>query len=101
MSMENPPSPPKSAPRAGSQAAEPAHGEPGRLIALFAVASGMTVANLYYAQPLLSELRDVFHISTATAGTLISLTQVGYVIGMIFLVPLGDRLAKRSLSPHC
>ena len=78
-------------------AAQPAHGVPGWLIALFAVASGMTVANLYYAQPLLSELRGVFHISEATAGTLITLTQVGYVIGMIFLVPLGDRLEKRSL----
>ncbi|MFE3167245.1 MFS transporter [Streptomyces sp. NPDC059224] len=70
---------------------------PGWLIALFAVASGMTVANLYYAQPLLSELRGVFHIGEATAGALITLTQVGYVIGMIFLVPLGDRLEKRSL----
>ncbi|MGW1162845.1 MFS transporter [Streptomyces sp. NPDC002519] len=57
----------------------------------------MTVANLYYAQPLLSSLRDVFHISTATAGGLITLTQIGYVIGMLFLVPLGDRLEKRNL----
>ncbi|WP_055491287.1 MFS transporter [Streptomyces sp. TP-A0356] len=70
---------------------------PGWLIALLAVASGMTVANLYYAQPLLSSLRDVFHVSTATAGLLITLTQVGYVIGMLFLVPLGDRLEKRGL----
>ncbi|MGR6968850.1 MFS transporter [Streptomyces cynarae] len=70
---------------------------PGWLVVLLAVASGMTVANLYYAQPLLSSLRDVFHISTATAGTLITLTQVGYVIGMVFLVPLGDRLEKRGL----
>ncbi|AUA07982.1 Purine efflux pump PbuE [Streptomyces malaysiensis subsp. malaysiensis] len=57
----------------------------------------MTVANLYYAQPLLASLRDVFHITTATAGVLITLTQVGYVIGMLFLVPLGDRLEKRGL----
>ncbi|WP_432189265.1 MFS transporter [Streptomyces sp. Tue6028] len=57
----------------------------------------MTVANLYYAQPLLSSLRDVFHVSTAAAGGLITLTQVGYVIGMLFLVPLGDRLEKRGL----
>ncbi|KUN01094.1 MFS transporter [Streptomyces yokosukanensis] len=70
---------------------------PGRLIVLLAVACGMTVANLYYAQPLLSSLRDVFHLSTAAAGSLITLTQVGYVIGMLFLVPLGDRLEKRSL----
>jgi predicted MFS family arabinose efflux permease len=73
------------------------HGVPGWLVALLAVASGMTVANLYYAQPLLSSLSGVFHTSTATVGTLITLTQVGYVIGMIFLVPLGDRLEKRNL----
>ncbi|MFC7016162.1 MFS transporter [Streptomyces viridiviolaceus] len=70
---------------------------PGGLVALLAVASGMTVANLYYAQPLLSSLSSVFGISTATAGTLITLTQVGYVLGMLFLVPLGDRLEKRNL----
>ncbi|WP_416069680.1 MFS transporter [Streptomyces sp. AK02-01A] len=70
---------------------------PGWLVALLAVASGMTVANLYYAQPLLSTLSDVFHTSTTTAGALITLTQVGYVIGMLFLVPLGDRLEKRNL----
>ncbi|MFJ3207122.1 MFS transporter [Streptomyces flaveolus] len=73
------------------------HGVPGWLVALLAVASGMTVANLYYAQPLLSTLSGVFHTSTATAGTLITLTQVGYVVGMLFLVPLGDRLEKRNL----
>ncbi|MEU3613363.1 MFS transporter [Streptomyces sp. NPDC006872] len=70
---------------------------PGRLVALFAVASGMTVANLYYAQPLLSTLSRAFGVSTSSAGALITLTQVGYVIGMLFLVPLGDRLEKRSL----
>jgi len=77
--------------------AEAPDGIPGWLVALLAVACGMTVANLYYAQPLLSELRDVFHISTAAAGGLITLTQIGYVIGMLLLVPLGDRLEKRSL----
>ncbi|MEU5613601.1 MFS transporter [Streptomyces sparsogenes] len=86
----------RTSPRAADGRLAP-HGVPGRLIALLAVASGMTVANLYYAQPLLSSLRDVFHISTATAGALITLTQVGYVIGMLFLVPLGDRLEKRGL----
>lgn len=79
------------------QTSEAPHGVPGWLVALLAVASGMTVANLYYAQPLLSTLSGVFHTSTATAGTLITLTQVGYVIGMLFLVPLGDRLEKRNL----
>lgn len=72
-------------------------GVPGWLVALLAVATGMTVANLYYAQPLLSQLRDVFQVSEAAAGLLITLTQIGYVIGMLFLVPLGDRLEKRGL----
>ncbi|MET7275340.1 MFS transporter [Streptomyces flaveolus] len=79
------------------ETSETPHGVPGWLVALLAVASGMTVANLYYAQPLLSTLSGVFHTSTATAGTLITLTQVGYVVGMLFLVPLGDRLEKRNL----
>ncbi|MER5753471.1 MFS transporter [Streptomyces sp. NPDC002088] len=70
---------------------------PGWLVVLFAVASGMTVANLYYAQPLLSTLSGAFGVSTSAAGALVTLTQVGYVIGMLFLVPLGDRLEKRSL----
>jgi predicted MFS family arabinose efflux permease len=74
-----------------------AHGVPAWLVALLAVASGMTVANLYYAQPLLPSLRDIFHIGAATAGGLITLTQVGYVMGMLFLVPLGDRFEKRRL----
>ncbi|CAL9330508.1 hypothetical protein SUDANB145_00056 [Streptomyces sp. enrichment culture] len=70
---------------------------PGGLIALLAVACGMTVANLYYAQPLLSSLSEAFGVGTATTGTLITLTQAGYVVGMLFLVPLGDRLEKRQL----
>ncbi|MEV6992722.1 MFS transporter [Streptomyces sp. NPDC093228] len=90
------PSEPRTSHRAATSTPAP-HGVPGWLVALLAVASGMTVANLYYAQPLLSSLRDVFHITTATAGILITLTQVGYVIGMVFLVPLGDRLEKRNL----
>ncbi|WP_431962512.1 MFS transporter [Actinacidiphila sp. bgisy160] len=74
-----------------------AHGVPGWLVGLLAVASGMTVANLYYAQPLLSSLSRAFHLGPAEAGALITLTQIGYVAGMIFLVPLGDRLEKRRL----
>ncbi|MGV9936265.1 MFS transporter [Streptomyces olivaceoviridis] len=57
----------------------------------------MTVGDLYYAQPLLSSPRDVFHISTVAAGTLITLTQAGCAIGVLFLMPLGDRLEKRGL----
>ncbi|MFF2624635.1 MFS transporter [Kitasatospora griseola] len=72
-------------------------GVPGGLVALLAVSTGMTVANLYYAQPLLAKLAEVFHVGTTTAGALVTVTQIGYVLGMLFLVPLGDRVEKRRL----
>jgi predicted MFS family arabinose efflux permease len=72
-------------------------GVPGWLVALLAVSTGMTVANLYYAQPLLATLAGVFHVGTTTAGALVTVTQIGYVLGMLFLVPLGDRIEKRRL----
>lgn len=71
---------------------------PGRLVLLLAVACGLTVANLYYAQPLLAVLRQSLHISEPTAGTLITVGQAGYAAGMIFLVPLGDRVENRRLT---
>ncbi|MGW4380081.1 MFS transporter [Kitasatospora sp. NPDC004531] len=72
-------------------------GVPGGLVALLAVSTGLTVANLYYAQPLLAGLAEVFHVGTTAAGALVTATQIGYVIGMLFLVPLGDRIEKRRL----
>jgi hypothetical protein len=64
-------------PAHGAAPAPAASGVPGWLVALLAVGTGLTAANLYYAQPLLASLSDVFHIDTATAGGLITLTQVG------------------------
>ncbi|MFB9834140.1 MFS transporter [Actinoallomurus acaciae] len=84
-------------PQTGRQTVSPTAGPSGRLVALLAVACGMTVANLYYAQPLLSSLSAFFGIGTAAAGALITTTQIGYVAGMLFLVPLGDRVEKRRL----
>lgn len=70
---------------------------PRRLVLLLAVACGLTVANLYYAQPLLSSLRQVFGIDAATAGWLVTISQIGYALGLLFIVPLGDRLENRRL----
>jgi predicted MFS family arabinose efflux permease len=69
----------------------------GRLVLLLAVGCGLTVANLYYAQPLLAELHTSFRISEVTAGGLITATQLGYAVGMLLLVPLGDRVENRRL----
>jgi predicted MFS family arabinose efflux permease len=62
-----------------------------------AIASGATVANLYYAQPLLEELSRYFHVSQAGMGVSAMLIQAGYALGLLFLVPLGDIRERRSL----
>jgi predicted MFS family arabinose efflux permease len=68
-----------------------------RLVLVMAVACGMAVANLYYAQPLLSKLAQELHVAPGTAGMLITLTQAGYAAGLVLLVPLGDLLERRRL----
>jgi predicted MFS family arabinose efflux permease len=66
---------------------------------LFAVAAGAAVANLYWAQPLLGLIAADLDVTTATAGLLVTATQIGYAVGILFLVPLGDILDRRRLVP--
>ncbi|WP_422739142.1 MFS transporter [Micromonospora sp. WMMD729] len=66
---------------------------------LFALAAGAAVANLYWAQPLLGVIADDLDASTATAGWLVTATQIGYAVGVLLLVPLGDVLDRRRLVP--
>jgi predicted MFS family arabinose efflux permease len=68
-----------------------------RLVLLLALSCGAAVANLYYAQPLLPTLSRAFGVSAGTAGLLITITQAGFVIGLAFLVPVGDLHERRSL----
>ncbi|HEY2719253.1 MAG TPA: MFS transporter [Solirubrobacteraceae bacterium] len=67
------------------------------LVMLMAVACGAAVANLYYAQPLLSTIAHDFGTSDGTAGLLVTASQVGYAVGLVLLVPLGDLLERRRL----
>ena len=62
-----------------------------------AVACGLTVANLYYAQPLLSLLSTDLHVSQGTAAIVVTATQLGYALGLAFVVPLGDLFENRRL----
>lgn len=62
-----------------------------------AVACGLTVANLYYNQPLLTALAADFGVGTDSVGRVPMLTQLGYAGGMLFLTPLGDRYNRRTL----
>jgi predicted MFS family arabinose efflux permease len=68
-----------------------------RLVLLMAVACGAAVANLYYAQPLLNTIAHDFGTSDGTAGLLVTASQVGYAVGLVLLVPLGDLLERRRL----
>lgn len=64
-----------------------------------ATSTGLSVAGLYYAQPLLDSIRRSLDMSTGAAGLVVSATQVGYVAGLILLVPLGDLVVRRILIP--
>ena len=68
-----------------------------RLIVLLAIACGATVANLYYAQPLLPFIARSFHTSDGTAGLLVTVSQTAYALGIIFIAPLGDLVDRRRL----
>ena len=70
-----------------------------RLTFLFAVAAGAAIANLYWAQPLLGLIAGDLRAATATAGWLVTATQVGYALGVLLLVPLGDVLDRRRFVP--
>jgi predicted MFS family arabinose efflux permease len=67
------------------------------LIILFAIATGQAVASNYLAQPLLDTLRREFHVTTAVAGLIVTAAQVGYALGLVLLIPLGDLLERRRL----
>ncbi|UVK90452.1 MFS transporter [Pseudomonas sp. B21-051] len=67
------------------------------VVLLFAIACGLAVGNVYYAQPLLDAMAEAFAMSPATIGIVITLTQIGYGIGLVLLVPLGDLLNRRRL----
>lgn len=70
---------------------------PAGLILLMAVAAGVTVANIYYSQPILKDIQDEFHVNETSVGLIPMLSQVGYGLGLFFLTPLGDKLNKKRL----
>jgi predicted MFS family arabinose efflux permease len=66
-------------------------------VLLLATVTGAAVANLYYVQPLLNVIGSDFGVSEGTAGLLVTFTQVGYVVGLALLVPIGDLVERRGL----
>ncbi|MBZ9774193.1 MFS transporter [Mesorhizobium sp. CO1-1-8] len=69
-----------------------------RLTALiFAIACGLSVANVYFAHPLLDAMAHDFAIAPASVGIVVTVTQIGYGLGLFFIVPLGDLFDRRKL----
>ncbi|MEN4765645.1 MFS transporter [Pantoea agglomerans] len=68
-----------------------------RMIFLFSLTSALAVANVYSAQPLLESIAASLQVSTGTIGTVVTATQSGYALGLIFLVPLGDCVNRKKL----
>lgn len=73
------------------------HGIPAPLLALLAVATRLSVASCYYNQPLLGSMAKDFGVSDFSASMVATLTQIGYVVGLVFVIPLGDLVSRKQL----
>ncbi len=82
----------------GAKKAAESAAMPGWITFLLAASCGLIVANLYYAQTLVGPIAAATHLSSGAAGLIVTLTQIGYVIGLLFVVPLSDIIENRRLT---
>ncbi|WP_245326165.1 MFS transporter [Hymenobacter wooponensis] len=68
------------------------------LVWLMAITCGLVVANIYYNQPLLAEIGRTFGLSESNVSLVATITQVGYTLGLLFVVPLGDKRERKGLT---
>ncbi|RAJ80041.1 putative MFS family arabinose efflux permease [Chitinophaga dinghuensis] len=66
-------------------------------IPVMAASAGIIVANLYYNQPILHNIAQSIHASESSIGKMSMMAQLGYGLGMLFLVPLGDKMNRKNL----
>ena len=66
-------------------------------VLIMAIAAGASAANIYYNQPILKEIASSLHVNETQAGSISMLSQIGYGIGLFFLIPLGDKINKKKL----
>lgn len=67
------------------------------LTLLFSVTCALAVANVYFAQPLLDSMAQSLGVASSMIGVVVTATQVGYALGLLFIVPLGDLLNRKGL----
>jgi predicted MFS family arabinose efflux permease len=70
----------------------------GWITFLLALSCGLIVANIYYAQPLVGPIAAELGLSPQAAGLVVTMTQIGYGIGLFLIVPLGDLIENRRLT---
>lgn len=68
------------------------------VITTMALACGLAVANNYYAQPLLALIGATFHVRQGSAALVVTVTQLGFALGLLVLLPLGDLFENRRLA---
>lgn len=72
-------------------------GLPASLLWTLAIIAGISVANLYYNQPLLNRISRDLNISEFTANLIAMITQIGYAMGLLFIIPLGDLYRRKNI----
>lgn len=72
-------------------------GIPSSLLWILAGIAGISVANLYYNQPLLNRISQELEVSEFTANLIPMVTQIGYALGLLFIIPLGDLYKRRNI----
>ena len=76
-------------------------GIPRNILLMMAIIAGLTVANCYYNQPLLELIRHDIGITEQSANLITVITQIGYALGLFFLIPLGDMFSRKRLYIFC
>ncbi len=72
-------------------------GIPRHVLLMMAIIAGFTVANCYYNQPLLELIRQDLGINEQRANLITVITQIGYALGLLFLIPMGDLYSRRRI----
>lgn len=72
-------------------------GLPAHMLWTLAIVAGISVANLYYNQPLLNLMRADLGVSDFQANLIAMITQIGYALGLLFIVPLGDLYRRKKI----
>ncbi|MEB2621268.1 MFS transporter [Pseudomonas sp. YuFO8] len=67
------------------------------LTLLFSITCALAVANVYFAQPLLDSMAQSLGVASSMIGVVVTATQVGYALGLLFIVPLGDLVNRKRL----